>query len=77
VGGHGLRPVKLIEHAVKTAGGTDPAAIQKALENTREFRGVYATYAWGPKAHNGFPDSNMAVNAANTFKDGSFKLAPR
>jgi branched-chain amino acid transport system substrate-binding protein len=73
----GYDTVKLIEHAVKTAGGTDPAAIQKALENTREFRGVYATYAWGPKAHNGFPDSNMAVNAANTFKDGSFKLAPR
>lgn len=73
----GYDTVKLIEHAVKTAGGTDPAAIQKALENTREFRGVYATYAWGPKARNGFPDSNMAVNAANTFKDGSFKLAPR
>lgn len=73
----GYDTVKLIEHAVKTAGGTDPAAIQKALENTRAFRGVYATYTWGPKARNGFPDSNMAVNAANTFKDGSFKLAPR
>lgn len=73
----GYDTVKLIEHAVKTAGGTDPAAIQKALENTREFRGVYATYTWGPKARNGFPDSNMAVNTANTFKDGSFKLAPR
>lgn len=73
----GYDTVKLIEHAVKTAGGTDPAAIQKALENTREFRGVYATYTWGLKARNGFPDSNMAVNAANTFKDGSFKLAPR
>lgn len=73
----GYDTVKLIEHAVKTAGGTDPAVIQKALENTHEFRGVYATYTWGPKARNGFPDSNMAVNAANTFKDGSFKLAPR
>jgi branched-chain amino acid transport system substrate-binding protein len=73
----GYDTVKLIEHAVKTAGGTDPAAIQKALENTRAFRGVYATYTWGPTARNGFPDSNMAVNAANTFKDGSFKLAPR
>jgi branched-chain amino acid transport system substrate-binding protein len=73
----GYDTVKLVEHAVKTTGGTDPAKIQKALEDTREFRGVYATYTWSAKERNGFPDSNMAVNAANTFKDGSFKLAPR
>lgn len=73
----GYDTVKVIEHAVKTANSTDPAKVQEVLENTRGLRGVYATYTWGPKEHNGFPDSNMAVNAANTFKDGSFKLAPR
>ena len=69
--------VRILEHAVKTAGSTDPAAVQKALENTSRYEGVYATYGWGPDQRNGFPDSNMAVNIANTFKDGSFKLAPR
>jgi branched-chain amino acid transport system substrate-binding protein len=69
--------VKIIEYAVKTAGSTDPAAVQKALENTSRYEGIYATYSWGPEQRNGFPDSNMAVNIANTFKDGSFKLAPR
>ncbi len=73
----GYDTVKIIEHAIKTAGSTDPAAIQKVLENTREFKGVYATYSWSATERNGFPDSNMAVNPANTFKDGSFKLAPR
>ena len=73
----GYDTVKIIEHAAKTAGSTDPAAIQKALENTKDFRGVYSTYSWSPTQRNGFPDSNMAVNVANTFKDGSFKLAPR
>ena len=73
----GYDTVKIIEHAIKTAGSTDPAAIQKVLENTREFKGVYATYTWSTTERNGFPDSNMAVNPANTFKDGSFKLAPR
>ena len=73
----GYDTVKIIEHAAKTAGSTDPAAIQKALENTTDFRGVYTNYAWSATERNGFPDSNMAVNAANTFKDGSFKLAPR
>jgi len=73
----GYDTVKIIEHAAKTAGSTDPAAIQKALEGTKDFKGVYATYSWSPTERNGFPDSNMAVNVANTFKDGSFKAAPR
>jgi branched-chain amino acid transport system substrate-binding protein len=73
----GYDTVKILEHAIKTAGSTDGAAIQKVLENTREYRGVYATYTWTATERNGFPDSNMAVNPANTFKDGSFKLAPR
>ena len=73
----GYDTVKAIEYSVKTAGSTDPAAIQKVFESTKEFKGVYATYSWSPTEHNGFPDSNMTVNAASTFKDGSFKQAPR
>lgn len=73
----GYDTVKVIEHAVKIAGSSDPAAVQKALEGTNAFPGVFATYTWGPGERNGFPDSSMVVNAANTFKDGSFKLAPR
>ena len=73
----GYDTVKLIEHAARTAGSLDPAAMQKALENTKGFAGVYATYTFSPTEHNGFPDANMAVNAASTFKDGSFKAAPR
>ena len=73
----GYDTVKLIEHAAKTAGSFDPAAIQKALENTKDFPGVYTTYSYSATERNGFPDANMAMNVANTFKDGSFKLAPK
>ena len=38
---------------------------------------MYATYSWGPDDRNGFPDSSMTLNVANTFMDGSFKIAPR
>ena len=69
--------VRIIEHAVTKAGSTDSAAIQKVMENTSSYEGIYATYSWSADKRNGFPDSNMAVNVANTFKDGSFKLAPR
>jgi branched-chain amino acid transport system substrate-binding protein len=73
----GYDTVKIIEYAAKTAGSLEPAAIQKVLENTKDFRGVYTNYSWSPTERNGFPDANMAMNAASTFKDGSFKPAPR
>jgi branched-chain amino acid transport system substrate-binding protein len=74
----GYDSVKLIEHAIRTAGSTDPAAIQAALEKTQNFKGVYSpAYNYGPKERNGFPDSGMAINRASTFKDGSFERAPQ
>ncbi len=73
----GYDTVRIVEHAVKAAGGTDPAALQKALENTRDLKGAYATYSWTPQDRNGFPDNDITVNIANTLKDGSFKPAPR
>jgi branched-chain amino acid transport system substrate-binding protein len=73
----GYDTVKVIEHAIRQAGGTDPAAIQKALENTRDLRGVYATYSWAPDDRNGFPDAGIVMNAASSFKDGCYKAAPR
>jgi hypothetical protein len=36
---------------------------------------VYGTYTWGATQRDGFPDSGMVANVANTFKDGSFKVA--
>jgi branched-chain amino acid transport system substrate-binding protein len=72
----GYDTVHIIAHAVKTAGSTDPAAIQKALESTRDLKLVYANYTWGPTQRNGFPDGDIVINRANTFKDGSFQIAP-
>lgn len=73
----GYDTVKIIEHAVLKAGGTDPDAIKKVLESTKDLKGVYADYTWTPENHNGFPDSAMVVDLANTFKDGCFKQAPQ
>jgi len=74
----GYDAVKVIEHAIGTAGSTDPQAIQAALEKTQNLKGVYSPYySYGPKSRNGFPDSGIAINRANTFKDGSFDRAPQ
>ncbi len=71
----GYDTVKIVEHAVKQAKGTDPKAIRKALENTKAFEGVYATYSWSPTQRNGFPDHQIVMNAANSFKDGAYRAA--
>ena len=72
----GYDTVKIIEHAVKTAGSTDGAKFQQVLESTKDFPGVYAEYTWTPTDHNGFPDKDIVMNRANTFKEGSYEPAP-
>jgi branched-chain amino acid transport system substrate-binding protein len=72
----GYDTVKIVEHAVKTAGSTDAAAIGKVLESTRDFPGAYASYTWTKENRNGFPDHAIVMNIAGSFKDGSFRAAP-
>ncbi len=73
----GYDTVRIVEYSVKTAGSTDPAAIGKVLENTKDFPGVYASYTWTKDNRNGYPDHAIVMNIAGSFKDGSFKAAPR
>jgi branched-chain amino acid transport system substrate-binding protein len=68
--------VKIIEHAVTKAGSTDPAAIEKVLNNTKNLEGSFATYSWSATERDAFPDSDVVMNIAGTFKEGSFQLAP-
>lgn len=71
----GYDTVHIVEHMVKKAGGTDPAAIQKAFETTTDLRGVYATYAWSAEDRNGFPDVGIVMCQADSFKDGTYRAA--
>ena len=72
----GYDSVKVIEHAITKAGSTDPAAIEKAMSETNGFVGSYTTYSWGPTKRDAFPDAEVVMNIAGSFKDGSFQLAP-
>jgi branched-chain amino acid transport system substrate-binding protein len=72
----GYDTVKIVEHAVRTAGSADPAAIQKVLEGSKALPGVYANYSWSAQDRNGFPDHNIVMNIAGSFKDGSYAAAP-
>lgn len=66
----GYDAVLLLADAIKRAGSTDPAAIQKALEATRHFPGVAGTISFAPKNH--VPLKSVTVIAV---KNGAFTLA--
>ena len=78
VGGDGLRLRE--DHRARGEDGRldrSRGRSRRRSKNTKGSDGVYATlHLEGRSNRNGFPDSNMVVNIANTFKDGSFKLAP-
>jgi branched-chain amino acid transport system substrate-binding protein len=69
--------VKIIENAVRKAGSTDGAALQKAMEETKDFKGVFATYSWSASERNGVPNANIVMNLANSYRDGNFMIAPQ
>ncbi|MCF4129645.1 ABC transporter substrate-binding protein [Methylobacterium sp. SyP6R] len=73
----GYDTVRIIEHAVRQAGSTDPQKIKAVLESTRDLPGVYASYSWSPQDHNGFPDKNIVADIAASFRDGCYEAAPR
>jgi len=73
----GYDSMKLIAEAAKRADSLDPARIKAAIEGMTGYEGVYGTYAWSATERNGFPDNGMMMNAADTFKEGSYQAAPR
>lgn len=73
----GYDSMKVIAYAATKANSLDPQKIKTVLEHTTNYPGVYGTYSWSPTQHNGFPDSGMVMNSADTFKEGSYQAAPR
>jgi branched-chain amino acid transport system substrate-binding protein len=72
----GYDTVQVIRHGVEKAGSTDPAKWQAALENTKNFPGVFATYTWGKDKKDGYPTEELVMNIASSFKNGTYQLAP-
>ena len=65
----GYDTMYLIVDAIKRAGSTDPAAIKKAIEETKNFPGITGSITFSPEAH--VPQKGVTVIA---IKDGKFTL---
>lgn len=67
--------VNLIAKAVE-AGSTSNDDIIKYWNSLSKYPGYFGEYSWSPTNHNGFPINELVMSAANSAKDGTFKLAP-
>jgi len=72
----GYDAVNLIASAVAKAGADDHASIIAALNTTTNYPGIMGTYSFSPTNHNGFPAEEVVMVQANSFRNGSFMLAP-
>ena len=69
--GNGYDAMMMLAAAIKRAGGTDPAKIRDAYEQTTNYPGVTSVYTYSPKDHFGAQPSGVALL---TIKDGKQRL---
>lgn len=66
---------RLVAETVKAA-GTEPKAMADYLNKLKNWSGVYGTLSFSPTDHNGYPDNEVVMCEANSFREGAFSLAP-
>jgi branched-chain amino acid transport system substrate-binding protein len=65
----------MIADAVKNA-GSGPKEIAHYWNTAKPYPGVYGDVGFTAEQHNGYPDDEVVMCEANSFKDGAFNLAP-
>ena len=68
--------VNLVAAAVEHTGSSDPDAIAGYWNSLRDWPGVFGTYTFTPRQHNGYPTDQVVMSVANSEHDGAFSLAP-
>ncbi len=66
---------RIIAAAVQHAGSA-PEQIAGYWNSLKSWPGVYGDITWTPEQHNGYPDDEIVMCQANSFHDGTFRLAP-
>lgn len=65
----------MVADAVKHA-GSDPKQIAGYWNTLKAWPGINGHITFTPTEHNGYPDDEVVMVQANSFRDGSFSLAP-
>jgi branched-chain amino acid transport system substrate-binding protein len=64
----------LVAAAVRDAGDA-PEQIAGYWNTLKAFPGVFGDHTWTAQQHNGYPDDGVVMSQANSFRDGTFRLA--
>ena len=72
----GYDAVHLVASAVEATGSSEAAAIIGHWNTLSAYPGIYADYHFTPTEHNGFPTDEVVMSRANSFRNGTFALAP-
>jgi branched-chain amino acid transport system substrate-binding protein len=72
----GYDAVHMVAKAVEAAGSSEPEAIIKYWNGLKGYPGIFGSYAFSEKEHNGFPTGDVVMSRANSARDGAFALAP-
>ncbi len=68
--------VNVITRAVAETGSTAPEALIGAWNKLDPYPGLFGNYRFSPQQHNGYPTDEVVMSAANSQRDGAYKLAP-
>lgn len=72
----GYDAVNLVAKAVEETGSTTSEAIVKNWNAISRYPGIFGEYSYTAQNHDGYPVADVVMSAANSGRDGSFKLAP-
>ncbi len=66
---------RMVADAVQHA-GSDPKQMAAYWNTLKSWPGVNGHISFTPTQHNGYPDDEVVMIQANSFRDGAFSLAP-
>ncbi len=72
----GYDSVNLIKWAIEHGGSSEPAAVKRAWEQLTAYPGIFGDYSYTATEHNGYPTAEVVMNAADSFSNGAYHLAP-
>jgi branched-chain amino acid transport system substrate-binding protein len=68
--------VPYIVAAAYKAGAGSPKEVAAHWNTFKAFPGVFGDYTYSKDDHNGYPTDSVIMSQANSFREGSFNLAP-
>ncbi len=68
--------INMIKYAIETSGSSKADDVKKVLDAGKLYPGTFCNCTYTGTNHNGYPTADVVMNAANSFHNGSYALAP-